>query len=173
MAPDRSPAEFFVARAVGLRLPPCPVRHGLRLALTCACRPALQWVMVGLACMACAWPVPAPSSDGLWLVCCGWLCPCSFFFAIRQQDHAVQVLAGRVVGWRLVVAPICGGRRQRVAIERRSREKKSFLRNYLLWGHKLLSFGSKNRELLEMDSFLPPYTYLECWQKTSFSKKIL
>jgi len=34
-------------------------------------------------------------------------------------------------------------------------------------------FWSKNKELLEMDSFLPSHTYLGSWQTISFEKKIL
>ena len=36
---------------------------------------------------------------------------------------------------------------------------------------QLLYFGSNNRELLEVDFFLPPYIYLGRWQITSFGKK--
>jgi len=38
---------------------------------------------------------------------------------------------------------------------------------------QLLIFRNKNRELLEINSFLPPYTYLGSWQTTSFGEKIL
>ena len=91
MAPDRSPAEFFVARAVGLRLPPCPVRHGLRLALTCARRPALRfrWVITGLACMAACALLRWVMAGLLWPAVSLFL-----FFSIGPQYHAVQVLEG-------------------------------------------------------------------------------
>ena len=46
-------------------------------------------------------------------------------------------------------------------------------REIILVGPQLLIFESKNRKLLEIDSFLPPYTYLGSWQTTSFGKKIL
>ena len=46
-------------------------------------------------------------------------------------------------------------------------------RGIILVGPQLLIFWSKNRELLEIDSFLPPYTYLGSWQTTSFGEKIL
>ena len=38
---------------------------------------------------------------------------------------------------------------------------------------KLLIFRIKNKKLLEMDSFLPPQTYLESWQTTDFGKRKL
>jgi len=38
---------------------------------------------------------------------------------------------------------------------------------------KLLIFRSKNKKLLEMDSFLPLHTYLGSCQTTSFGKKKL
>ena len=34
-------------------------------------------------------------------------------------------------------------------------------------------FWEKNRELLEMNSFFPSYTYLGSWQTTTFREKIL
>jgi len=40
-------------------------------------------------------------------------------------------------------------------------------------GPQLLIFGSKNEELLEMNSLLPPHSYLESWQTTNFAEKIL
>ena len=44
-------------------------------------------------------------------------------------------------------------------------------REIILMGPQLLIFWSKNRKLLEIDSFLPPYTYLGSWQTTSFGEK--
>ena len=38
---------------------------------------------------------------------------------------------------------------------------------------KLLIYRSKNKKLLEMDSFLPPQTYLESWQTIDFGKRKL
>jgi hypothetical protein len=38
---------------------------------------------------------------------------------------------------------------------------------------QLLIFWDKNRELLEIDSFLTSHTYLESWQTTNFEEKIL
>ena len=46
-------------------------------------------------------------------------------------------------------------------------------REIILVGPQHLIFGSKNRELLEIDSFLPPYTYLGSWQTTRFGENIL
>ena len=45
-------------------------------------------------------------------------------------------------------------------------------REIILVGPQLLIFGSKNRKLLEIDSFLPSHIYLGSWQTTSFGKKI-
>ena len=41
-----------------------------------------------------------------------------------------------------------------------------------LWGHNFSFLGRKNREVLEIDFFLPPHTYLGSWQ-TSFEEKVL
>jgi hypothetical protein len=38
-------------------------------------------------------------------------------------------------------------------------------------GPQFYIIGSKNGKLLEMDSFLPPHTYLGSWQITRFGKK--
>ena len=46
-------------------------------------------------------------------------------------------------------------------------------REIILVGPQHLIFGSKNRELLEIDSFLPPYIYLGSWQTINFGEKIL
>ena len=46
-------------------------------------------------------------------------------------------------------------------------------RGIILVGPQLLIFWSKNRELLEIDSFLPSHIYLGSWQTINFGKKIL
>jgi len=53
-----------------------------------------------------------------------------------------------------------------------SASHESFSWNYLC-GATTSHFWEKNRELLEMDSFLPSYTYLGSWQTTTFREKIL
>ena len=45
-------------------------------------------------------------------------------------------------------------------------------RGIILVGPQLLIFWSKNRELLEIDSFLPSHIYLGSWQTINFGKKI-
>ena len=46
-------------------------------------------------------------------------------------------------------------------------------REIILVGPQLLIFGSKNRELLEIDSFLPSHIYLGSWQITTCREKII
>jgi len=49
----------------------------------------------------------------------------------------------------------------------------TFLVEFSLWGQKLLIFRSKNRELLEIDFFLPLRTYFGSSQTTKFGEYFL